>query len=766
MSKTRDTGYLANVIQVHDTGVRIMSGSTMLMAISSSGAVTTTGVISGSDAANSLLLNGTGSVGFTTTGSFSTASGSASSRLTQIEAVYATTGSNSFRATQSITGSLTVTGQIIAQTINVQQVTSSIIYSSGSNVFGCDINSRQTFTGSFYQTGSVANFSTTVNIGCVANSAGYSFQVFGNDNRIVTQDNNNGTSGVFMRVLSGGTQVGNSTLRVDNTGKFSLFTGTSSEGERLSITSVGNLGIGCTTPSYILDVRDGTTGSAGGRGMRLSVCSNSAGPQFRLEYQCTGDARNWLIGTNQEVAGDFIIRSSTVAGCDPGGVCSTTRMLISKEGNTGIGNSSPRTRLQVTPSYNAEVPVLGCASGIVSFTSTNTNYGLQFNSTSDGTFHIQSQRFDGSSTAYDIVLNYAGGKVGIGKTPSAFLDITGGSDGDQMISIGSNSVSGVLSTPSNLYINADSDNNSGTGQITLGFNRTGYTGGMAVLNILETCQIGLMVAPSAWASPFNVIQGGYYGQHVGFQTNGADMKIGSNNYYYGAGYKYTCSGYGATQVNVGASTAGGYFSINAAACGTSGTDITFTERFSVGADGSVNIDCAGVGTRSYITMGRFSNSTTNTGAAYIGRASDRPVGQMTVQLGGSDTRTFEVVDYAWSRVAFFVNGSGNYDFAGSDISDRRQKCNIHYIEDNQICTIMKLKSASFNKKNGVGGINDNVHTGFIAQDVLEANIPNLVHGKEEDGYGLDYNGILSLAVKAIQEQQCTINLLKTCIGIS
>ena len=58
MSKTRDTGYLANVIQVHDTGVRIMSGSTMLMAISSSGAVTTTGVISGSDAANSLLLNG------------------------------------------------------------------------------------------------------------------------------------------------------------------------------------------------------------------------------------------------------------------------------------------------------------------------------------------------------------------------------------------------------------------------------------------------------------------------------------------------------------------------------------------------------------------------------------------------------------------------------------------------------------------------------------------------------------------------------------
>lgn len=82
-------------------------------------------------------------------------SASLSTRVTQIEQVYATTGSNSFRATQSITGSLTVTGQITAQTLNVQQVTSSIVYSSGSNVFGCDLNSRQTFTGSVNVTGSL-----------------------------------------------------------------------------------------------------------------------------------------------------------------------------------------------------------------------------------------------------------------------------------------------------------------------------------------------------------------------------------------------------------------------------------------------------------------------------------------------------------------------------------------------------------------------------------------------------------------------------------
>lgn len=125
--------------------------------LSVSGNVAVTGSMSGTSslAANAELLSGTGSVGFTTTGSFTVASSSLSSRTTQIESVYATTGSNSFRATQSITGSLTVTGQIIAQTINVQQVTSSIVYSSGSNVFGCDLNSRQTFTGSVLMTGSL-----------------------------------------------------------------------------------------------------------------------------------------------------------------------------------------------------------------------------------------------------------------------------------------------------------------------------------------------------------------------------------------------------------------------------------------------------------------------------------------------------------------------------------------------------------------------------------------------------------------------------------
>ena len=70
--------------------------------------------------------------------------------------IFATTGSNQFNGSQAITGSLTVTGQVVAQTLNVQQVTSSIVYSSGSNIFGNSLGNTQQFTGSVSVTGSLA----------------------------------------------------------------------------------------------------------------------------------------------------------------------------------------------------------------------------------------------------------------------------------------------------------------------------------------------------------------------------------------------------------------------------------------------------------------------------------------------------------------------------------------------------------------------------------------------------------------------------------
>lgn len=90
----------------------------------------------------------------------------------------------------------------------------------------------------------------------------------------------------------------------------------------------------------------------------------------------------------------------------------------------------------------------------------------------------------------------------------------------------------------------------------------------------------------------------------------------------------------------------------------SGSDATKLPLAGGTMTGSIEMATSGT---SYIRMGRFPNSTSNSGEAWIGRASDRNTGTMTVQLGGgvASSRSFEVVDYAWTTVLFNVNSDGN-----------------------------------------------------------------------------------------------------------
>jgi len=54
-------------------------------------------------------------------------------------------------------------------------------------------------------------------------------------------------AGIYMRTYSGGSLVSNATVRTDNAGNFAIFTGTSTDAERMRITSGGNVLIGTTT---------------------------------------------------------------------------------------------------------------------------------------------------------------------------------------------------------------------------------------------------------------------------------------------------------------------------------------------------------------------------------------------------------------------------------------------------------------------------------------------------------------------------------------
>jgi hypothetical protein len=115
----------------------------------------------------------------------------------------------------------------------------------------------------------------------------------------------------------------------------------------------------------------------------------------------------------------------------------------------------------------------------------------------------------------------------------------------------------------------------------------------------------------------------------------------------------------------------------------------------------------------------------------------------------NNSGSIEIVNNAYTSVIFSLTDAGVLSTTGGGTSDIRTKQNIEYIYEDVSTTINKLKPAKFEFKN-----NPNVaRHGFIAQDVLPIK-PELVLGdgdKEAGTYGLDYDGILALTVKALQE---------------
>ena len=81
-----------------------------------------------------------------------------------------------------------------------------------------------------------------VNIGSDTSQSTYllSLREAGNT-RAEIMSTNNTSAGIFLRTFNSGSQVSNATIRTDNSGNLQIYTGTTSDGERLRITSGGDL---------------------------------------------------------------------------------------------------------------------------------------------------------------------------------------------------------------------------------------------------------------------------------------------------------------------------------------------------------------------------------------------------------------------------------------------------------------------------------------------------------------------------------------------
>jgi hypothetical protein len=267
---------------------------------------------------------------------------------------YATTGSNTFAGIQTVNSNLVVTGSITAQTLVVQTVTSSVVYSSGSNVFGNNIANTQTFTGSVLVTGSITS------------QGGF---ILGNSATIAPTGSigYNNTVGVFIYGKSG-SEADFRLYNRDGLTAMSVVAGTQNINFNSSATfgsdvfTYNNGGIffsgGGVYTSGIFQNVNGLQLQSGGA-PRLTIASNGAASfsgsvtsggkitsatgafrqgGFYIPYSGGGAAsRTWAV-TNDEIAfGDFAILTSTTQTGD----VNLYRFYISPSGQVAIGTTNP-----------------------------------------------------------------------------------------------------------------------------------------------------------------------------------------------------------------------------------------------------------------------------------------------------------------------------------------------------------------------------------------------------------------------------------------
>jgi hypothetical protein len=307
----------------------------------------------------SFTVNGTDVASITSSAASITAINAYTASQNILNGTYATTSSNTFAGIQTVNSNLVVTGSITAQTLVVQTITSSVIYSSGSNVFGNNIANTQTFTGSMNVSGS-SNFSGSVTATDLIVSDTYA-----NDPLIKLVTTTSGNVEVQLRTA---TTTYNAGIGVVTSGyDFSIF---SNNTARLTATSGGDLQIPV------------------GKYLQWNAYSDAA-------------SRSWAIRNNETAVGDFAIVSST----NNSNTVSAVRMTITPTGNVGIGISSPFNKLTVNTGTGNNLDIFD----------TGTSYGIGMQAVNGNNTAYKTWDF------YATKFNFITGVIGMGTGASSVI---------------------------------------------------------------------------------------------------------------------------------------------------------------------------------------------------------------------------------------------------------------------------------------------------------------------------------------------------------
>jgi hypothetical protein len=345
--------------------------------------------------------------------------------------------------------------------------------------------------------------------------------------------------------------------------------------ERMRIAANGNVGIGVSSPAFKFDLNGG----------RAQFAPSSEAYAIGLRYNNS---------TNGVWLGSPSANAFQISNAGGGALFN-----ITGNGNIGINYTNPDTlnaRLYCYgysgfgASNNGAVSLGSRTNWTSTFENYSGGYGLGVNiNASSGLTQLQSQRFDGTATAYDIALNSLGGNVAIGSSSATHKLFVFNSSATNTASgafMGGESI--VLSLRSNgantgasIQISDNSSYVSYIGQVANTGGALAFApNGTERMRIDANGNIGLNDTPSAWSGiraiqtsgPGSAIRTSFYSAGA---TNGGG--IVSNAYYDGTNWKYIYgSGFPATRYEIGESGIHQWFT----APSSTGT-VTFTERMRV-----------------------------------------------------------------------------------------------------------------------------------------------------------------------------------------
>jgi hypothetical protein len=350
--------------------------------------------------------------------------------------------SGSLALTGNITGSNALfTGTITAQKLVVQTVTSSILYSSGSNIFGSQLTDIQSFTGSLRVTGSGNHYVVGGNVGIGTTSPTYKLHISSsnnNDSLAIHYIANNST--LFPFIISSNTDAVGNYVRI-NTAIIEL----KRAGAASTIRTVGSanpLNLQTDAGDIVILPNQIETLRVGPNTLNISGSVNISGSGTQIPFQITSG--------------------------------STSLMFVSSSGNVGIGKTTPNAKLDVSGSAIISGSLTATGNSLFSGQLTvggALNSGQYYAATSAQMNNIYGGRSDFASSGISfntltpaqsvMVINYLG-NVGIGTTtPNAKLDVSGSA-----IISGSLTVTGDITGSISNAISASYATTAGNGGVT------------------------------------------------------------------------------------------------------------------------------------------------------------------------------------------------------------------------------------------------------------------------------------------------------------